>query len=363
MNLKALFTHSLTLGVILSCSLTLSAFAVSQAKFELLGVSPDLSKLGVSEFWVNPTTGKKHCEVRIYKQDQWDVVDAKTLDETGQEQNVDTFMEQCDLLKRAAIGNETLTKLKWKQAGMDPAPISIKDETGTLKSNLDFIGNFPKDQRVDFTLSPNNKWQIWLQSQYAGPYTIAFRPAEEPIPYQVIQSKYTTTGPALVMPLKMLSNAYYGLVIVMFREVYKDAKGDTQYRYRPYFTKWPDYVAMSIDEAKTILNKASEYAMEPSDLVKGPNTMTAGYRAYLRIRSAGLSLDEIDQNMNQASYAGKLYWLAVLRSVDQEAYEATVEDMLLQTPSTIEVIEQSGSKWQPKAWTQLLKQQAQVDFN
>ncbi len=325
------------------------AQAMVQAEIELLGVSQDLTQLGTIETW---TDTSPHCRVQIYHRDQWEPILTQEFPGTQCKQSAADLTEQYHL-----------QKIKWTLAQMpQPAP-KIKDDDDNLIPGLNNLKtHYPLTQQYDFELRDSDKWQVFVQTPKnpleasATPYTFILRPSLEPIPYITIHSTYQAPE-VLVTPIKIMLSEFYGITVVMFRDTTL-GKTDLDYHYRPFFIKWPNYQPMTVEEARQELTKASEYAMEPNLLVKGPNTLQPPYRAYLRLKTAHLPLDDLKASLQEASPAGKLYWLLLIADQNPVTAKHLREDLIEDPQSSESVIQVTGEQWQSVSFKSLLQAEA-----
>jgi hypothetical protein len=342
---------------------------------QIVGVSEDLKQMGFIETWVQDGSGFPYCETRLYDRNRWEPVAVKTVH--SQDDNIAKFYPECKALEDELKEKAGLQKIDWDLVELSPPPPSIKDAQGHLLSDpFDGGSRYPANQLYEFTLPNKVTWQIevksgthpstWDFANSENPlpksklpkYNVVFRPKLEPIAFDSIQSTYEE-GQLLISPLKLLTNNNYGLITVMFRDVRQGFEGP-DYHYHPYFIKWPDLQPMSVDEARSSLLKTSEYAMDPADGAKGDNAMHSAYRAYQRLKAERLPVNEIKAELEEATAAGKLYWLALLYDQSPADYRAEAQNLLREVPKTLEVIRLSGQDWQSQPLVDLVHQQAQT---
>lgn len=346
------------------------SWALLQTDFQVLGVSTDLKKLGVAETWIEDGSGIPHCEVRLYYRDQWITPQTRML-EMVKGNEMQPFQQKCQDLQQELIREADLHEIDWEEARISPRPFPIKDANGRIQPDSEIIKNYPHTQTVTFRFPDGDSWQWIIRSpqnpqdallnpQVKNPkkplalFTLS--PEEEPIAFESGVLSYNESQ-ILYSPVRVLVNNHYGLMITVLRDTRQGFEG-FDYHYRPIFLKWPDYQLLSDEEAKSMLIRTTEYAMESDIFRRGPNTLNPRYRAYMHLRNTDLSQEEILAALKQASPAGKLYWLALLNDHYPELYQTISNQLLTQVPATVEVIQIQGEDWQPHPFRQLLQEQA-----
>lgn len=342
------------------------AWAVQQSRLDLLGVSTDLSTLGIAETWKDEGKGTYHCEIRLYRQNQWQPVHQNVLDRPAT--NESEFEQQCKELQQQVKQKNDLSAIIWDLAPVSPPPPAIRDKHGQLIPAETMLQSYPQQQEYSFILPPEAPWQVVLKTSVSrtrpedthlkAPYTLVIRPLLEPIPYEVVRGTYEP-GQYLLVPYKMLINNHYGLVTLMLRDLRQDA-GDVVYHYRPYFFKWPEYPVMSVDEAKNILTQTTDYAMGLDPMDKEPNALHPSYRAFMRLKAEKIPQAELETMLQLASPAGKLYVLALLHAQDPNQYQAVFQSMLKDAAPSVEIIHREGTTWESKPFRDMLLQQAKM---
>ncbi len=345
--------------------------ALMQTDMTILGVSTNLDKLGVVESWIGDGSGLFFCEVRLYGKDQWEPLDVKQIQPT---ESQSAGEKACKTLQQKVTKANELHVVPWKALELTPAPPAIKNEAGQLLTGTleELAENYPTLQEYTFALSPNDRWQVAINSLVQPEmletpsgsqhvvykpvgFDFAFRPEVEPIPFLTFHLPYDE-GTALITPIKTLINEQFGLIMVTLRE-YRQGYEGFDYHYRPLYLSWPTYLPLSAEEARTKLLKAAEYAMEPTEWQKGPNSMHPAYRAYLRMKQEHLPKEEILGALDDASPAGKLYWMALLLHRDPQEYQKVYQEVLRESGHNTDVLEAQGQAWATRPFNQILKEQ------
>ncbi len=361
----------LLLGLI-SLQLLSPSWALLQSDFQLIGVSQDLKQLGVAETWVDDGSGFARCELRLYARNQWEPIKIEqiALGEVNEEQP----KANCASQQAAFRKKHNLHAINWDAAPFSPEPVKIKDEEGRLIPDAMEGQPFPDRQRYQFILGGEQPWEILVNSQpnpryhkditalsqeamKPVPFRIVVRPKAEPVPFDVIENRYDNTQ-ILLTPIKVLTNAHYGLVILMFRDTRLGFEG-SDYFYRPYFMPWPDYQELAVEEARDLINESSEYIFLDSEFSRNPNGMHKNYRAFMRLKTQQLTRDDILGQLNHASPAGQLYWLALLGETDPDLYRTEATRLLQSSVALNDIIINGSDTWETVPFADLLKEQTQ----
>jgi hypothetical protein len=175
-----------TVTLLALCLLQPAAKATQQSQFDIVGVSKDLSMMGVSEVWTSEETGLKQCEVRLYNKNQWNVAQARTVTSEGLDEA--EFKTACDGLKTKATKKFHLYDIEWEHPELSPAAASVKDKDGNLLENAVVLTHYPTLQTTGFTLPDNALWQTVVRSEkqndVPSQYTFVLRNPDEPMPYR-----------------------------------------------------------------------------------------------------------------------------------------------------------------------------------
>jgi hypothetical protein len=289
---------------------------VTQIDLNLVGLAKNLKSLGVQETFIQPGSKTPHCLLRQYELNVWHAVETEriTFSPSMSMAVDDACQEDRENFKK----RHQLYRVDWTSLPVTPQPPKMKTPAGLFKELPELATPL---EGYTWTMPDQQTWALHTVRQTEeNAFRIVLSSVSEGYPAQLIRPDPDSAVLGYV-PVEVMVSQKYALLLVMLREIKKDAAGNVFYSYHPWVMEWPEAEVLSEEAVQQYLQSTQEFAMDRDPLNQGFHFNHTGYRTYLKLRALHASLPALNQYLKLSSAAGKLYVLAVLKEQYPDAYE------------------------------------------